>query len=128
MAVEAAATATEGAPPTKKARDDGTSNNVGEEELPPSFELPEELKAWNGSPSDRKGQLEFRQRQQKERARLDKEKARWEVSRSGYRMRVYPMGCFALRRDQPVPLTYPLMCYPILPLGVPPRQIINLIA
>lgn len=43
------------------------------------FELPAELLVYSGSPSDRKGQLEWRQRAQKARSKLEAEKAKWEV-------------------------------------------------
>ena len=68
-------------PPSKKQKSDkgAAQPAVEETDAEPSFELPDELVEWKGSPSDRKGQLEFRQKQQKERSRLDKEKAKWEV-------------------------------------------------
>ncbi|KAK9817866.1 hypothetical protein WJX72_003391 [[Myrmecia] bisecta] len=49
------------------------------EEDEPSWELPEELREFSGSPSDRKGMLAFRQAQQSERQRLEAARGRWQA-------------------------------------------------
>ena len=80
----AAAEGTDGAAaaaPSKKAKASPAAGEEEdeEEEAEPVLELPEELQAFTGSASDRKGQLEWRQRVQKARSKWEGEKAKWEV-------------------------------------------------
>lgn len=79
------------APPSKKMKKVKSSASVADlplasssdplVDLEPSFDLPDDLREFKGSPGDKKGLVTFRHRQQKEKARLDKLKAEWDKER-----------------------------------------------